>query len=491
MPNISADAPARHKCETCRIWHDHGDPCEGEPLSDHTIQYEDPYQEATVTITTTSDEEAAYRKTVERSQALQQPLLPTPAALEHVLAVLGWQCAYDLRSQQTWLRQGRGQWAEATDRKIAAIRRDISDTFKTPTDKPLKYGRVLWEDCFNAILDDRETDFFRDWLESLPPWDGHCRIDGWLHSCFDIDPLDDLATWAARFLLLGAVSRAYEPGKKLDETPVLVGAQGIGKSTALRMLFPPSAWGSRWFADGLHLASDPKTRAEAMQGRVLVEASEMSGSTRADLEMLKAFLSRTDDGTVRLAYRRNPESSPRRAIICGTSNSSESLPNDSTGNRRFVVVELEGGNPTRVREYLTANRGQMWAEAIALYHQCAEARLPDHLKAAQAERNEAHRRTDELLEDVVSAWLDGHPHETFRLEAIAQGCGILSPMDGVAKLQARDRARLTAALYVNGSERISYREKGRKVRGWSNPRNPWNPAEPRFPLEGTHTQETL
>ena len=295
MPNIHADAPLRHKCESCRIWHDHGDPCQGEPKTDLTIRYEDPYEEATVTVKANTDPEATYQETVELAKALQKPLLPTPRALEHVLAVLGWQCAYDLRSQQAWLRPGRGKWIEATDRKVAAIRRDISATFKTPTDKPLKYGRVLWEDCLNAVLDDRETDFFVEWLETLPPWDGHRRVDGWLHSCFDIDPLDELATWAARFLLLGAVSRAYEPGMKLDETPVLVGAQGIGKSTALRLLFPASEWGSRWFADGLHLAADPKTRAEALQGRVLVEASEMAGSTRADLE---------DAQSVPVAHRR-------------------------------------------------------------------------------------------------------------------------------------------------------------------------------------------
>ena len=74
----------------------------------------------------------------------------------------------------------------------------------------------------------------------------------------------------------------------------------------------------------LHLASEPKARAEALLGRVLVECSEMAGSGRADLESLKAFLTRTDDGSVRLAYRRNPETMLRRCIIAGTTNSSES-----------------------------------------------------------------------------------------------------------------------------------------------------------------------
>ena len=46
----------------------------------------------------------------------------------------------------------------------------------------------------------------------------------------------------------------------------------------------------------------------------------MAGSMRAELESLKSFLTRTDDGAVRLAYRRNRETTPRRCTIVGTAN---------------------------------------------------------------------------------------------------------------------------------------------------------------------------
>ena len=100
----------------------------------------------------------------------------------------------------------------------------------------------------------------------------------------------------------------------------MIGAQGVGKSTALRCLLPPEH--PEWFSDGLRLSADDKVRAEALQGRVIVEAAEMAGSTRAERESLKAFLSRTDDGSVRLAFRRNPETLLRRCVIAGTSNES-------------------------------------------------------------------------------------------------------------------------------------------------------------------------
>ena len=201
-----------------------------------------------------------------------------------------------------------------------------------------------------------------------------------------------------------------EPGIKLDEMPVLIGPQGTGKSTALRLALPPSM--PELFNDGLHLAADPKFRAEALQGRAIVEASEMAGSTRAELESLKAFLSRTDDGGVRLAYRRNPEAMPRRCIIIGTTNNSECLPNDPSGNRRFVPVVLTGGKPAQVTIYLNNNRDQLWSEARTLYQWKIEdpehaitAWLPDHLKTAQRDATELARRKDEVMEDKIDSAL--------------------------------------------------------------------------------------
>ena len=143
------------------------------------------------------------------------------------------------------------------------------------------------------------------------------------------------------------------PSKRADTGQT----QGIGKSALLLNIFPPEHAG--WMNDGLHLAADPKVRAEALLGRVVVEAGEMAGSTRADLESLKAFVSRQDDGGVRLAFRRNPEPAPRRCIIVGTSNRLDVLPNDPTGNRRFVPVVLNP--PTQAVEgYLTLHRDQLW-----------------------------------------------------------------------------------------------------------------------------------
>ena len=383
------------------------------------------------------------------------------AALEE----LGVECRFNVRAMRHEFRERGGDWREANDRTEARLQEDIAARFTTgEKNAPLCFGRETWARTLNALLADREVDPFVEWLESLPAWDRTPRLDGWLPAVFAADPECPLAQWAGRFVFLGPVARAYKPGTKLDEMPVLIGPQGCGKSTALRLALPPDR--PEWFADGLHLAADPRSRAEALQGRVIVEAAEMAGSTRAELEGLKAFLSRTDDGVVRLAYRRNPETMLRRCCIVGTTNDPHCLPNDPTGNRRFVPVQVAArpGAVEALRRYLDEHRGQLWAEAVVLHRSGVEARLQDHLAEAQADANEGARRRDDLLEDALNVWLRTEP-VTFTLADAAAGCGLADP-DRVTRLPMRESRRLGAALRAEGYSSRREREGGQRRTLW-------------------------
>jgi len=116
-------------------------------------------------------------------------------------------------------------------------------------------------------------------------------------------------------------------------------------------------------------------------------------------------LTRTDDGQHRAAYARYTEYRPRRAVFIGTSNDDSALPNDPTGNRRFVAVPCPG-NGTRSRDLVAAvseQREQLWAEALQwVYSKQLTGRLPSGLKQHQAERNEQHRSANPLIEDAVA-----------------------------------------------------------------------------------------
>ena len=396
------------------------------------------------------------------------------AALEQALAMLGTEVRYDVRAQRAEFRdKPEIPWTSLTDRSTGHLRRVIAENFSYQTSRgsaPLHYGGETWQLWMNALLHDREVDPFVLWLEALPPWDGIERSFAWLDDLFQIAGEHALATWTARFLLLGPVWRAFEPGTKLDEMPVLIGDQGIGKSTALRLLLPPEY--PEWFADGLHLAASPKERAEALQGRVIVEVAEMAGSTRADLESLKTFLSRTDDGTVRLSYRRDPELLLRRCIIAGTTNLDEPLPNDPSGNRRFVPVRLKGGNAREVRAYLDRHRNQMWAEAVALYREGVPAWLPPELAKVQAEATVEFARKDDLLEDAITCWLrerteQNRRAEPFTMEEIVGGCQLIGTDDVAAKLPVPLMRRVAAVLTKHDFVKKRERREGRRFWVWA------------------------
>ena len=391
--------------------------------------------------------------------------------LAGALALLEVELRYNTRAHRAEMQHMANGWQPFNDRIVAKLRETLAECFVytgppgkdgSPGEpRPLKFGRESWGDVLNVLLFGSEVDPFIEWLEALEPWDETDRLDDWLPEVFTISERPLLAEWAGRFMVLGAIWRAYHPGLKLDEMPVLIGKGGLGKSTAARFLLPADR--GEWFSDGLYLAADSKVRAEALQSRVVVEAAEMQGSTRADLESLKAFLSRTDDGAVRLAYRKDPELLLRRCVIIGTADRNEPLPNDQN-LRRFVPIYLDAGKPADIREYLDCNRKQLWAEALHLYRQGVEARLPDELKGLQSEATDQARSRDTVIEDAVSAWTRGN--DGFTMAELAAGVHLIDSNDKGAKLRMADQHRLGQVLESQGYAKQRERRGGVQATRW-------------------------
>ncbi|MDD9994106.1 MAG: hypothetical protein OXP75_20090, partial [Rhodospirillales bacterium] len=305
-------------------------------------------------------------------------------------------------------------WRPMTDRKLADLRERIARQYFVQTPggvRPLKWGRDAFHDTLNALVYYRERDPFMDWLDQLPPWDGHQRLEGMLCNMFNV-AWSGLAEWASQYIFLGAVQRTYEPGSKLDECVVLIGDQGRGKSALLREAVPSGIPGL--YGDGLRWDARDKEQVEAVLGRAIVEVPEMGGRRKAEIEHMKAFISRQDDGAVRLPYARTPEPLERRFIIVATTNDANDLPNDATGLRRFVPIVLNTG--CDVESWMAAERENLWAEALAMYRAGRRANLPRDMHDRQREAAEEHRDKDELLEDAVAGL---HGDGPFTLSAIA------------------------------------------------------------------------
>jgi hypothetical protein len=194
----------------------------------------------------------------------------------------------------------------------------------------------------------------RDYLKGLK-WDGVKRIDKWLTTYGGAEESEYTCAVGALFLTAG-VRRVKQPGCKFDEMMVLeCPIQGTEKSNALGAL----AVRPEWFTDDLPLNADSKRVIETLAGRWIVEASELQGMRRADIEHLKSFLSRQVD-SARMAYGHIRKEMPRQCVIGGTTNNQEYL-HDKTGNRRYWPVRVEKFDI----EHLRRDVDQLWAEAAA------------------------------------------------------------------------------------------------------------------------------
>ena len=282
------------------------------------------------------------------------------------------------------------------------------------TKVPYRLSRELWTECLHNAANMQRVDPFVEWLNGLEDWDMEDRCEQILQKVLRAED-SELTRWAGRAILIGAIKRAFEPGAKIDEFPVLIGEQGCGKSAFVESLIPPR-YAFDWFGDRLELDADGKQQAESIKGRVIVEVAEMVGRTKADIEKMKAMLSRRDDGQHRGAYARHAKSQPRQCIFVGTANDHVNgvLPPDPTGLRRFVAIDVIGPPEQKdenrlVEKMIDECREQLWAEAYHkfLSEEWSYAGLPRELREAQAEANQPHATVDTMLEDMLCNYTKG------------------------------------------------------------------------------------
>ena len=255
--------------------------------------------------------------------------------------------AIEIQGKLPWKHPNKF-WRDADEAQLYIY---LADTYRVqfPENKFVK--------ALTRAVDGRRFNPLRDYLKSLPEWDGTPRVDSLLIDYLGAE--DTPYTRAVtRKTLIGAVHRVWEPGCKFDTVLVLDGKPGIGKSTLLRKL------GGKWFSDSLSLADTrDKTAAEKLQGVWIMEIGEMQGTRKADVDIMKGFISRQVD-EYRAAYGRVVERHPRTAIICGTTNSTTGFLRDTTGNRRFWPVTVNGGGKLSIWDMTEEVRSQIWAEAV-------------------------------------------------------------------------------------------------------------------------------
>ena len=233
-------------------------------------------------------------------------------------------------------------------------------------------------DVWDAILEVAHRNEYhpvREYLRGLR-WDGTKRIDSVPWEIFECDRDSiPLCSVLLRRWFLSAVARPLSPGCKVDTMLILVGIQGLLKSSFFSVL------AGEWFCDtavDLH----NKDAFLTLRGAWILEFAELSSLHRSrDAEAAKAFITSRSD-TYRAPYGRLNATVPRSSVIVGTTNRPQFLI-DETGARRFWPIR-----PWRIDlEKLTAWRDQLWAEAVALYDaavECAACAAAVHARRCHA-----------------------------------------------------------------------------------------------------------
>jgi predicted P-loop ATPase len=164
----------------------------------------------------------------------------------------------------------------------------------------------------------------RDYLGGLK-WDGTKRLETFARKYLGTEATAYHAT-VGQCMFVGSVARIESPGCKVDHVPILEGAQGKRKSTAIEALYQP------WFSDDL---AELGTKDAAMQVRCAwgIEIAELSAMQRGEVERVKAFISRRVD-RFRPSYGRHVIHAPRQSVFIGSTNAEDYL-KDGTGGRRF------------------------------------------------------------------------------------------------------------------------------------------------------------
>jgi predicted P-loop ATPase len=218
----------------------------------------------------------------------------------------------------------------------------------------MKVSVGTFKECLVTVAKKYPYNPLVDWLHGIE-WDQEPRIDMWLVNYLGAIYQEYLTHVGPKFLI-GAVARALKPGEKVDTMLILEGPQGRFKSTAARTLF-----GVDWYTDDL-ADFHSKDAALQMQGKWGIEMSELASMSKAEANRTKAILSRQID-RFRAPYDRFVAEHPRQCVFIGTTNPIDGYFKDPTGSRRFWPVRCgEIKLPA-----LTADREQLWAEAVFRY----------------------------------------------------------------------------------------------------------------------------
>ena len=199
-------------------------------------------------------------------------------------------------------------------------------------------GIKVWPKDMDRYIGSSHVDDYdpvRQWINSLPEWDGRDRLG----EMADRVPTK-LNDWRNHFKVwMRAMVSQWTSGAGqmygAQMVMMFVGAQGTRKSTFMRMILPPEL--RAFYIDRIDF-SNKKEALRALGRFLLINIDEYDQVSKAQTAYLKHLIQRTDVKE-RKMYETTYQQLQRYAVFCATTNSLTPL-KDETGSRRYMVVEV-------------------------------------------------------------------------------------------------------------------------------------------------------
>lgn len=275
-------------------------------------------------------------------------------------------------------------------RKKTEAEKALGDLYVTERDKAYIYdilakyfNNKLHKDVFKSHMSQwSQMNYFhplRDYILSLDEWDGTPRIERAIPTVDDTE----YTRAALRYFFLALIQRIFNPGCQVDSMIVLVGAQGLRKTTFCHSILPLGIQEIGEIPAG-ERHKDTLRRCHEAGIVVLDEIDKFH--TRVEVSELKTFITALID-TWRASYAESDTRLARSFMLIGTTNL-ENFLQDVTGNRRYLPLVVKGIIPDEclTREFMD----QVLAEAYYYYRRGECPRYDKDFEAMAAEAQAQH-----------------------------------------------------------------------------------------------------
>lgn len=257
-------------------------------------------------------------------------------------------------------------------------------------------------DCVYKVAYDQRFDSAISWADSLK-WDSIKRIDHLFSKYFGVKKSEREMAYS-RYLTTAMAGRLLVPGIKADMVIVLIGREGMRKSSAVNALAPiPDTYVELSFSD-IH----NKDNKILLNGKLIGELAELQGLRSKDAEMIKAWVVRQVE-EYRPPFAKLNVRIPRRCALIGTSNNEEFL-SIGESNRRWLPLDVDQKADV---EALIIDRDQIWAEAINLFKK--HGILFVDAEKYQNEVNDTYSVVDEALKDKIEKYLNLNYQQSYKI----------------------------------------------------------------------------